>query len=77
MRQLSDVFYFLLSKIYSCLTSPWKVAWVGWECLDQVFFALTPGAGVAGCCEPPDVDAGSQTQTFCKGSVCSGPLNAL
>ena len=59
MKQLSDIFYFILIKISSCLTSPWMVAQVRRECLGQDSFVLAPGAGVTGRCEPPDADAGN------------------
>lgn len=31
----------------------------------------SPGAGVRGECEPPDVGAGNPTQIFCKSNLCS------
>ena len=39
--------------------------------------ALDTLCGFTGGCEPPDVDAGNQTQVLCKSSLCSYPVNHL
>ena len=38
---------------------------------------VSPGTGVTGVCELPDVGAGNQTKVFCKGSEHSELLSGL
>lgn len=56
----------------------WSMCLYKWMPMPQKVRNITfPGAGVAGCCEPPDMGTGNLSQALCRSSVCSQLLNHL